>query len=248
MLKTIQRITMEVHLKMGKKEKDVFIGKNEEVRDNDFTNRSFCFELRAEEDEERGNIIVGRPIVYESKTCIGGMFEEVIAKGALDDADLTDVRFLTNHDTSKLPLARSRKNTKNSTMQLIADDDGLGIRVDLDVENNTEAKNLYSAVKRGDISGMSFMFGIDDEEWSDLESDMPLRTIKKISTVIEVSAVTFPAYEATSIAARDKSALENARQAVETARQESVETDEEEEKRKVELEKLKIQTLYGGKK
>ena len=92
------------------------------------------------------------------------------------------------------------------------------------------------------------MFGIDDEEWSDLESDMPLRTIKKISTVIEVSAVTFPAYEATSIAARDKSALENARQAVETARQESVETDEEEEKRKVELEKLKIQTLYGGKK
>ena len=195
---------------------------------NELTNRSFCFDLRAEEDEERGNIIVGRPIVYESKTNIGGYFDEVIAKGALDDADLTDVRFLTNHDTSKIPLARSRKNTKNSTMQLTPDDDGLGIRVDLDTENNSEAKNLYSAVKRGDISGMSFMFGIDDEEWSDLDSDMPLRTIKKISTVIEVSAVTFPAYEDTSIAARDKSALDNARQAVETAKQEeSVDTDEE---------------------
>ena len=120
---------------------------------NELTNRSFCFDLRAEEDEERGNIIVGRPIVYESKTNIGGYFDEVIAKGALDDADLTDVRFLTNHDTSKIPLARSRKNTKNSTMQLTPDDDGLGIRVDLDTENNSEAKNLYSAVKRGDISG-----------------------------------------------------------------------------------------------
>lgn len=214
---------------------------------NELTNRSFCFDLRAEEDEERGNIIVGRPIVYESKTNIGGYFDEVIAKGALDDADLTDVRFLTNHDTSKLPLARSRKNTKNSTMQLTPDDDGLGIRVDLDTENNSEAKNLYSAVKRGDISGMSFMFGIDDEEWSDLDSDMPLRTIKKISTVIEVSAVTFPAYEDTSIAARDKSALDNARQAVETAKEEeSVDTDEE-NKRQLELEKLKINILNGGK-
>ena len=219
--------------------------------DDELTNRSFCFDLRAEEDEERGNIIVGRPIVYESKTNIGGMFDEVIAKGALEDADLTDVRFMTNHDTSKLPLARSRKNTKNSTMQLIPDDEGLGIRVDLDVENNTEAKNLYSAVKRGDISGMSFMFGIEDEEWEDLDSEMPLRTINKISTVIEVSAVTFPAYESTSIAARDKSALDNARQAVETARkQESVETDDEKKEReqKLELEKLKVKTKFGGKK
>ena len=218
-----------------------------ETKDNGLTNRSYSFELRAKEDEERGNIIEGRPIVYDSETNIGGMFKEVIAKGALDDADLTDVRFLTNHDTSKIPLARSRKNTKNSTMQLSPDDEGLGIRVDLDTENNTEAKNLYSAVKRGDISGMSFMFGIDDEEWEDLDSDLPTRIIKKISTVIEVSAVTFPAYESTSIAARDKSALDNARQAVETAKEkESVETDEE-NKRKVELEKLKIQTLYGGK-
>ena len=76
---------------------------------------------------------------------------------------------------------------------------------------------------------------------------MPLRTIKKISTVIEVSAVTFPAYEDTSIAARDKSALDNARQAVETAKQEeSVDTDEE-NKRQLELEKLKINILNGGK-
>lgn len=202
--------------------------------------RNYAFEIRAEEDAKHGNIIVGRPIVYESKTDIGGWFEEVIERGALDKTDLTDVRFLVNHDTSKIPLARSRKNTENSTMRLMPDEDGLGIRVDLDVENNTEARNLYSAIKRGDITGMSFMFGIDDEEWENLDSDYPTRHIRGISTVVEVSAVTFPAYEATSISARDKSALENARSVVETARSKSVETDE-----KLELEKLKAQYLYG---
>lgn len=204
--------------------------------------RSYQCEVRADKDEQHGNIIIGRPIVYDSKTDIGGMFEEVIERGALKNTDLTDVRFLVNHDISKIPLARSRKNTKNSTMQLMPDDDGLGIRVDLDIENNTEAKNLYSAIQRGDITGMSFMFGIDDEEWENLDSDYPTRHIRAISTVVEVSAVTFPAYESTSIAVRDKSALDNARLAVETARSKSVETDTTNE---VELLKLKNKILGG---
>ena len=96
-------------------------------------------------------------------------------------------------------------------MQMEVDKDGMGIRVNLDTENNTEARNLYSAIKRGDISGMSFMFTIDDEEWKDLETDHPTRIIKKIGQVFEVSAVTFPAYEATEISARDKEALESAK-------------------------------------
>ena len=73
-------------------------------------------------------------------------------------------------------------------MQLMVDDQGMNIRVNLDVKNNSEARNLYSAIERGDISGMSFMFQIDDEEWTELESDHPTRHIKKISNVIEVSA------------------------------------------------------------
>lgn len=199
--------------------------------------RNYNFEIRAEHDDEKGNIILGQPIVYESETDIGGMFKEIIHRGSLDKTDLTDVRFLVNHDTSRIPLARSRKNTKNSTMQLSPDDSGLGIRVTLDTENNSEARALYSAVQRGDITGMSFMFGIDDEEWENLDSDYPTRHIRSISTVIEVSAVTFPAYESTSISARDKSALDNARQAVDTARSKSVETD-------LELAKLKAKYLY----
>lgn len=200
--------------------------------------RNYEFECRAEEDPEKGAILVGRPIVYEVKTDISGLYEEVIARGALNKSDLTDVRFLVNHDTSKIPLARSRKNTENSTMKLSVDDDGMAIRVVLDTNNNSEARNLYSAVQRGDISGMSFMFGIKSQEWENLDADYPTRRIIEISTVVEVSAVTFPAYESTHIDARDKGALDNARKVVETARSQSVDTDA--------LELLKLKALYGG--
>ena len=202
--------------------------------------RSYLFEIRAEETDT-GNIVTGRPIVYNSRTDLG-WFDEIIEPGALNKTDLTDVRFLVNHDTSKIPLARSRRNNGNSTMQLTVDNDGMGIRVTLDTENNNEARALYSAVQRGDISGMSFMFGIRNEEWENLDSDHPTRHIKDISTVVEVSAVTFPAYESTEINARCKGALDNARSAVETARQQrepSVDTDE------LELLKEKAKNLGG---
>lgn len=210
------------------------------VKNKPLEQRSYNFEVRAEESDQ-GNIITGRPIVYNSRTDLG-WFDEIIEPGALNNTDLTDVRFLVNHDISKIPLARSRRNNGNSTMQLTTDNDGLGIRVTLDTENNSEARSLYSAVQRGDISGMSFMFGIRDEEWENLDSDHPTRHIKDISTVVEVSAVTFPAYESTEINARSKEALENARSAVETARQQnasSVETDE------LELLKEKAKILGG---
>lgn len=198
--------------------------------------RSYNFEIRAEESDGTA-IITGRPIVYNSKTDLG-WFDEVIELGALDGADLTDVRFLVNHDISKIPLARSRRNNGNSTMQFSVDQQGLLLDwVKLDVENNSEARALYSAVQRGDISGMSFMFSIDQERWEDLESEHPTRHIEKIGSVVEVSAVTFPAYDTTSIDARSKEALENARSAVETARQnaQSLESDSE-------LELLKLKT------
>lgn len=190
---------------------------NRNKSENKIVTRSYNAEFRAEENEDSGNIIVGRPIVYDQKTNLG-YFEEIIERGALDEADLKDVLFFVNHDISKIPLARSRNNNKNSTMQLKVDNEGLEIKAKLDVENNSEAKNLYSAISRGDITGMSFMFIIDDEEWENLDSELPLRRIKKISIVREVSAVCFPAYEATSINARDKVALESAKMTLESVR------------------------------
>lgn len=195
--------------------------------------RAYNFEVRAEHDEKHGYYIEGRPIVYDSKTDLG-YFDEIIEAGALDKANLKDVRFLVNHNTEMIPLARSRNNNENSTMQLIIDKDGMRIRVNLDVENNSDARNLYSAIKRGDITGMSFMFTIDDEEWENLETDHPTRHIRKIGQVFEVSAVTFPAYEATEISARNKEALDSAKATLDSVKR-SLDSDKE----KLELEKAK---------
>lgn len=200
--------------------------------------RSYNFEIRAEQNEDGLGIVRGRPIVYDSRTDLG-YFDEVIERGALNGADLRDVRFLVNHDISKIPLARSRNNNANSTMQLTVDDQGMSIRVNLDIINNSDARNLYSAIERGDITGMSFMFAIDDEEWSDLESEHPLRRIKRISNVVEVSAVTFPAYESTSISVRNKEALENAKLALESAKRSKEETLDS----ALELEKAKFEAF-----
>ena len=183
--------------------------------------RAFEFEVRAEQDEERGSVLTGRPIVYNQRTDLG-WYDEIIADGALDGADLRDVRFLVNHNTDMIPLARSRNNNANSTMQLsVISGEGMDIRVDLDTEANSEAKSLYSAVGRGDISGMSFMFVVDADSWEGIDTDHPTRTITSIKRVMEVSAVTFPAYEQTYIQARGLSeALESARTSLESVRAE----------------------------
>lgn len=204
--------------------------------------RSYNFEIRAEQDEKRGNIITGRPIVYNSRTDLG-WFDEVIEPGALNETDLTDVRFLVNHDTKMIPLARSRRNNGNSTMMMSVDNQGLNLDyVSLDTENNATARALYSAIERDDLSGMSFMMTIDGERWENLESDHPTRYIEKIGAVYEVSACTWPAYDSTEINARSKEALDNARLALDKAKQrseQSVDTD------LLELEKMKLR-FKGG--
>lgn len=198
--------------------------------------RAFNFEVRADQNEEHGHFLSGRPIVYDARTNLGE-WDEVIEKGALDGADLKDVRFLINHNTDMIPLARSRNNNDNSTMQLAVDDEGMTIRVDLDTENNAEAKSLYSAVERGDLDGMSFMFTVDSDKWEDIESEHPTRTITGLGKIFEVSAVTFPAYEQTSITARGLSdALESAKESLESERA---------AKRAIEAQKQKIRIMRG---
>lgn len=209
--------------------------------------RGYNFEVRAGATDTGEKIITGRPIVYGSRTDLG-YFDEIIEPGALDMTDLTDVRFLVNHNTDMIPLARSRRNNGNSTMKFSVDMQGLNLDfVKLDVENNATSRALYSAVERGDITGMSFMFSVDDEEWENLESDHPTRHIRGISSVVEVSAVTWPAYDATEINARSKEALENARTALENVREQRA-TSLESETNELELLKAKTRTLIlGGK-
>lgn len=192
--------------------------------------RAFTFEVRADENEEHGHFLSGVPIVYDQRTDLG-WYDEIIARGALDMTDLKDVRFLIGHDLSMVPLARSRNNNKNSTMQMEVGDNGMSIRVDLDIENNADSRKLYSATKRGDISGMSFTFVVDGDSWDDIDSDHPTRTIRSIKRVYEVSAVAFPAYEGTSLEARSQDAApDGARASLESARAEAQKRQDDEKR------------------
>ena len=195
--------------------------------------RAFNFEVRADENEEHGHFLAGKPIVYEQQTDMG-WYAETIASGALDHTDLRDVRFLVNHNTDMIPLARSRNNTENSTMQMSIKPDGMEIRVDLDIDNNAEARSLYSAVGRGDITGMSFMFTVASDTWADEDSEYPKRTINQIGKVFEVSAVTFPAYAQTSINTRGLSGtLDSAKESLESAK--AAKREIERRKKKIKL-------------
>lgn len=208
---------------------------------NEMERRSYQFniarEVRAEEGE---SILRGRAIVYNSATDIGGWFKEIIDPGALDGADMSDVPLLVNHDERMIPVARSRRNTPNSTLRLIPNEAGLDIEARIDTERNATARELDSAVEREDLTGMSFRFQIADERWENLESDYPTRHILKFARIGEVSAVTWPAYDATDIYTRSKDALESARSALESARQQSAPLESGDE---LELLKAKINIL-----
>ena len=185
--------------------------------------RSFTFDVDAQNNEKYGDYIEGRAIVFDQPTDIG-LFTEIIDKNALKETDLRDVRFLINHNTDMIPLARSRRNNENSTMQMVVGEEGMDIRANLDTENNADARALYSATKRGDISGMSFMMTVGDEEWDFSDEERPVRRILAVNRIYEVSACTFPAYAdgtSLSVEARgDEEALENAKSTLEKAKAE----------------------------
>ena len=152
-------------------------------------------EIRADADGIR---VEGYAAVFGQETDIGGMFREVIEKGAFSDAiGRDDVVFLINHEG--LPLAR----TRSGTLRLSEDDHGLKIETMLDPED-PDVKSIAGKMKRGDLDKMSFAFFPEVQEW-DESGDIPLRTIRKAS-LFDVSVVTTPAYDGTEIALRSLAA------------------------------------------
>lgn len=178
--------------------------------------RSFAAVLETREENESG-VIEGYPVVFNQRTDLG-WFDEIIMPEALNETDLKDVRLCLNHDTSYV-YARSRNNNSNSTMQFTPDSYGLFMRAALGIKDSPRAKDYYSAVNRKDIDKMSFMFVVSRDEWEDVDTDHPLRIIRGIKTIYEVSAVTFPAYGGTSISARaEGTSLDSARASLDSAR------------------------------
>ena len=172
-------------------------------------------EIRALEPADDGEMIVeGRAVVYESPTVMyeidGVKYYEVIARGALDGADLRDVPFKYNHSNSVMVMAR----TRNKTLELIPDDQGLLVRARL--ANTTAGRDLYELIRRGDVDKMSFAFTVDKDEY---DRNTRTRRILRFKRIWDVSAVDTPAYDQTYISARSWFAAqaEAERQAAEAA-------------------------------
>lgn len=154
-------------------------------------------ELRAM--EESGEV-EGIAAVVERKTDLGWA-DEMIAKGAFDDVLGDDVVALFNHDPN-YPLARTTA-TGDAKLDLFLNDNGdLGYR--FKVSNTTAGKDLAENIRNGVINKSSFAFTVAEEEWqwADGKNERDLRVIKKLGRLYDVSPVTYPAYNDTSVAAR----------------------------------------------
>ena len=203
-------------------------------------------------DTKAGNVLEGHAAVFGQMyqvTDWDGTYNEVIERGSFDKTDFTDVPFTINHNLDMAPMARSRNNTPNSTLQLSVDNVGLLTHATLDIDNNEDSKKIYSAISRGDLSDMSYIFTVRDENgkkgeyWEGLDTDMPTRHITDIAKVYEVSAVTWGANPGTDINARSHdmpesvSALESARKELESSESRSTNTNN------LEFERFKAELL-----
>ena len=147
-------------------------------------------EVREAEGDEM--VLEGYAAVFNSETDLGA-FREVIKPGAFDDVMDNDVRALINHDPN-LVLGR----TTNGTLKLEQDERGLKYRVELGKQQY--ARDFYESVKRGDISQSSFAFTIDKQSWNE---ERTVRSVDKVRQLLDVSPVTYPAYSAATVQARD---------------------------------------------
>lgn len=156
----------------------------------------FNFELRKGLDSEEDTVF-GIPVVFNRATCLfeydGVKFYEVIDRHAFDSCDMSDVIFNYNHG------GRIAARTRNKTLQLNINESQMEMNAFLG--GTTFGKELLEEIRGGYVDKMSFAFDIADGG-SEYDQATHTRTITKIKKLYDVSAVDFPAYEATSINAR----------------------------------------------
>lgn len=192
--------------------------------------RKLDIQFRAEDAEDGKLEIKGYAAVYDSPETYD--YTELIAKGAFDDADMSDVVLRYNHNDSFMVLAR----TRNKSLKLNVDDKGLFM--DATLQNDiTEHKNIFNAIKSGLIDKQSFAFSVEEDEY---DYDTDTRVITKIGKVFDVSVVDQPFYNATdvSVASKNDDFLERR---AELRKQH--EEEQEEKARKEQLEKAKQELL-----
>ena len=147
-----------------------------------------CYEVRA---AEKPLTLTGVAVVFNQPAELGGI-KEVISPDALRGLDLNDIVLITNHDNGQIPLARSPR-----TLSLTVTDAGLEMTAEL--PDTEQARAVYAAVKRGDLSQMSFAFDIGQYTF---DEQTQTRTITQISKIYEISIVNYAAYTQTNVQAR----------------------------------------------
>lgn len=152
-------------------------------------------ERRSENESEGASVIEGTAALFNNRTKIGSWFYEEVLHGAFDDVLEDDVRCLINHDP-RLILGR----TASGTLELWQDDEGLKYRYT--TPDRSYAKDLEDAIRSGDVSQSSFQFKTKESIWIEQEDDLDIRQIKKVERLYDVSPVTYPAYQDTSVAKR----------------------------------------------
>ena len=143
--------------------------------------------------------VEGTAIVFDRPADVGGVTERIV-RSALDGVNLDDITLLVNHDGAGIPLARSPK-----TMTLTVTDSGLEMRAEL--PDTAQGRAVYEAVKRGDLSQMSFAFDIGRQTFDERARE---RTITQIARVYEISIVNRAAYPQTHVTARNAQEEEKA--------------------------------------
>lgn len=153
----------------------------------------FAMELRAA--ELRGGTLYGHAAVFGQHAQIRGGWE-TIAPGAFDRALTRDnVRALVNHNPSLL-----LGSTGSGTLKLATDSDGLVFEVQ--IPDTTYGRDLRELVERGDLGGASFGFIPGDDTVGLAPDGRQLRTHTNVAQLLDVSAVTYPAYDGTDVSLR----------------------------------------------
>lgn len=154
--------------------------------------------IEKRDEDENGNVIIeGYAAKFNSRTTIGGWFQEEILPGAFDDVLNDDVRCLFNHNPNYI-LARSVNG--QGTMSLSVDETGLKYR--FEVPDVSYAKDLAENIRLGNVSQSSFAFRAKEVVWGEINDELDLRQVVKIERLFDVSPVTYPAYQDTTVSQR----------------------------------------------
>nr|WP_277581556.1 MULTISPECIES: HK97 family phage prohead protease [Staphylococcus] len=178
-------------------------------------------------------IVEGYALRFNTLSNDLGGFVETISPQALKDTDLTDVRCLIDHDSSKV-LGR----TASETLSLNIDDEGLYFRCQL--PDTSYSRDLYENIRLGNINQCSFGFILDEDGDTIEKRDDGLfkRTLNKIKSLFDVSVVTFPAYQDTDVAPALRSI-----EVVKEQEQEEIRKRETEQRNRTELLKAQLDLL-----